>query len=121
MKTLLTWFLIFGIVLQSLGKLVVWAGYELNLSYIAKELCIEKEKKDSCCKGKCYLKKELKETESKEESSSVKEKYEMMPGDLGSTLVLQVFSVETIVKNNIQELFVLNGFKGSVFHPPHVA
>ena len=45
MKTLLTWFLIFGIVLQSLGKLVVWAGYELNLSYIAKELCIEKEKR----------------------------------------------------------------------------
>jgi hypothetical protein len=51
----------------------------------------------------------------------VKEKYEMMPGDLGSTLVLQVFSVETIMKNNLQEFFVLYGFKGSVFHPPLVA
>lgn len=33
--------------------------YALNKEYIAKNLCVNRDKPKSCCEGKCHLKKEL--------------------------------------------------------------
>ncbi len=43
--------------------------YALNLDYIVENLCIKRDKPESHCKGKCYLKKRLQEV-SREDASS---------------------------------------------------
>ena len=110
--------IIFAILMQSLSQLIVWSGYELNVAYIAKEFCEKKEEKNSCCKGSCYLKKELKETESREEGSSIKDKYEVMPGELAEARnVFHDFQRIKVHYIRISES-VLNGCGFGVFHPP---
>ena len=121
MRRLLAFTLVLSVLLQSLSQLIVWAGYEVNLNYISKELCVNKKVKDSCCHGKCYLKKEMQQTESREQSSSVKEKNEIAPGVVSNPFQLMVFQQEEIQPTCFIELFEINGFRSSVFHPPSLA
>lgn len=44
-------------------KLGVLAWYELNKDYVADVLCINKDKPDLQCNGKCYLNKQLKKAD----------------------------------------------------------
>jgi hypothetical protein len=44
--------------------------YLLHKDYIAMNLCINKNKPKSCCKGKCYLVKQLKKTSANTEGDS---------------------------------------------------
>ena len=37
--------------------------YNLFKDYIAKNLCVDREMKDNCCQGKCFLKKQIKATD----------------------------------------------------------
>ena len=49
--------------------------YAVFKDYIAKNLCVNKDKPKSCCQGKCYLEKQIKkstETSDTEEKSSNK-------------------------------------------------
>lgn len=51
----------------SLSGLFVFAGFEMNQRYIAKELCINKDKPQLHCNGKCYLMRKLKQAQDKEQ------------------------------------------------------
>jgi hypothetical protein len=54
---------------------IPYIQYALYKDYIAKNLCVNKDKPKSCCHGKCYLEKQLKkstETSDTEEKSSNK-------------------------------------------------
>ena len=44
--------------------------YLLHKDYIAKNLCVNRNKPKSCCKGKCYMVKQLKKTSTNTESKS---------------------------------------------------
>jgi len=44
--------------------------YLLHKDYIAKNLCVNRNKPKSCCKGKCYLVKQLKKTSANTEGDS---------------------------------------------------
>lgn len=44
--------------------------YLLHKDYIAKNLCVNRNKPKSCCKGKCYMVKQLKKTSTNAESES---------------------------------------------------
>ncbi len=52
--------------------------YQVNKSYIAKELCINKNRPQLHCDGKCFLAKKLKAEEEKEQKAT-SEKLEKMP------------------------------------------
>lgn len=52
---------------MNLSGIFVFAGFEMNQDYIAKELCINKNKPQLHCNGKCYLMKKLKQAEDKEQ------------------------------------------------------
>ncbi|MFN8155609.1 MAG: hypothetical protein U0Y08_15045 [Bacteroidia bacterium] len=121
MRRILSIALVFTIVMQSLSQLIVWAGYEINLKYISKELCVNKEVKNSCCHGKCYLKKEMQQTESREQSSSVKEKNEIVSGVVSNPVQLIVYQQQEIEPLIMNEPFEISGFRSSVFHPPSMA
>lgn len=42
--------------------------YALNKDYIAKNLCVNRDKPKSCCQGKCHLKKELAKSDTSEDA-----------------------------------------------------
>ncbi|MXV15282.1 hypothetical protein [Hufsiella ginkgonis] len=47
---------------------IVYTEFKLNETYIAKVLCINKEKPQLHCNGKCYLAKKLKQAEEKDKN-----------------------------------------------------
>jgi len=63
MKSLITsGFLFFAIGTYLILPVVPIFDYLINKDYIAKNLCVNKDKPKSCCKGKCYMVKQLKKT-----------------------------------------------------------
>ncbi|MBK9733043.1 MAG: hypothetical protein IPO83_17460 [Chitinophagaceae bacterium] len=56
------------IVLQSLSLLYVQCEFNINQAYIARVLCINRDKPQMHCDGKCYLKKEIDRNAEKENS-----------------------------------------------------
>lgn len=52
-------------------KLIVVAHFEANRTYIAQNLCENRNKPELHCKGKCYLKKQLKKEEKNESASNI--------------------------------------------------
>lgn len=57
-----------GVLLQNFTKTIIYANFELNRDYIAKNLCVKKDVPENCCKGSCQLKKELDAEDKKEQS-----------------------------------------------------
>lgn len=51
----------------SLSGFFVFAGFEINKSYIATALCVNRDKPQLQCNGKCYLMKKLKQAQDKEQ------------------------------------------------------
>lgn len=47
-------------------RFFVYAGFELNKSYITTVLCENKDKPELNCNGKCFLSKKIKQVEEKE-------------------------------------------------------
>lgn len=58
--------LAFTILSANFSRLFVFAGFELNREYIAEELCVNKEKPELACHGKCFLADKLKQAAEKE-------------------------------------------------------
>src|SRR4249920_1504243 len=56
------------IVLQSVSLLVIESEFNLNKSYVASVLCVNRDKPKMHCDGKCVLKKELTNQQEKESS-----------------------------------------------------
>jgi hypothetical protein len=123
-KQILCVALVAVILLQTIGKTIVLANYEINKEYISKVLCVNKSKPKMHCNGKCHLKKEL----------SKAEKREKLP--LNSTIEkvnIQLFSTSTdifelsalVISTNNDVLFNYSFHQSDkhpscIFQPPQV-
>lgn len=58
--------LIFVIISSSFSRFFIYAGFEMNRSYIASKLCENRNKPWLHCNGKCYLIKKIKQAEEKQ-------------------------------------------------------
>jgi hypothetical protein len=58
------------ILLNSLGRVFIVLEYQLNKDYIAKILCINRDKPQLACNGKCHLKKQLQKAEEQEKKTA---------------------------------------------------
>jgi len=67
-KRSLTFLLLLALVLQSLGKVVVIAGFYADQDYIVRNLCENRNKPIIHCGGKCQLNKRLKQQDKDSES-----------------------------------------------------
>lgn len=65
-RSFVAFLLIFSVLAVHFGRCFVYAGYNMNRSYIAARLCVNKDKPKLHCNGKCYLAKKLKQEEEKE-------------------------------------------------------
>lgn len=100
---------------------IIVIGFHINKEYISQHLCIQKDVKNNCCKGKCYLKKEFRKDEQRQKTP--------MGNDLNNKSKYELF-VETFNPANfcianpflpiiaIYKVVETNSMAFSVFHPP---
>ena len=60
--------LIIALISANFSSLFVYAGFELNRDYVAKNLCINRNKPWLHCNGKCYFMRKIKEAQEKEKN-----------------------------------------------------
>jgi hypothetical protein len=70
LRRLTAWLLIFSVLTVNYSRLVVYAGFRLNQSYIAANLCENRNKPQMHCNGRCYLMKKLKQAEEKQNNAA---------------------------------------------------
>jgi len=69
LKRLTAWLLVFSVLTVNYSRLFVYAGFKLNQSYIAANLCVNRNKPQVRCEGKCYLAKKVKEADSRQNNA----------------------------------------------------
>lgn len=96
--------------------------YLVNKDYIAKNLCINKDKPKSCCKGKCHMVKQLQKTNPNSDNDTKNTNKRVQLKELNDFIVnnpcrlrLEITSV-TYQKYSISTYFELAG--SAVFVPP---
>lgn len=120
MKNIVIILTLTGVLFQNFSKIIIYANFELNRDYIAKNLCVKKDEPNNCCKGSCHLKKELDKEEKKEQSPAnpIKEKE-----------VIQFFSkfnsgirlFNPSITNELTSIYFFSLSEKhlhSIFHPP---
>lgn len=108
--------------LQNFSRFVVEAEFLLNKSYIAKVICVNKEKPKMHCNGKCYLAKQLKQQEKQEQQSPnpMKEKFDVQPFFLPNDLVFTSIRFTAKLKYHFTKETISSRDPAPIFHPPTI-
>lgn len=78
MNILKALFLLLVVASSTFNKAIVLIDYSVNKNFIASTLCENRNKPASCCRGKCFLKKQLQKEESdKNNPGGLKDKMEV--------------------------------------------
>jgi len=99
--------------------------YLINKDFISKNLCINRNKPHSCCKGKCYLVKQLKKSSANTEGESKNSEKRVQLKDADQFLVNKTWR-PLLQKKNIH-YFIFNATRfqilavNAVFVPPKVS
>lgn len=123
LNRILAIFLIVAIVGSGFSRLMVYAGFKANQSYIAKELCENKSRPLLNCNGKCYLMKKLKQAEDKEKKQEKEEKGSRYQEALPVS-VAAVLTIRSLVDFKTYPHFStppLQNITSSIFQPPKIA
>ena len=99
---------------------MVEADYFINKSYIAKVLCINKEKPKLRCNGKCYLTKQLKEQQKQDQQIPVakKSKIEVQWFSLLEPIKINIDNQDSSNNYGVTVFLQLSSYPHSVFRPP---
>lgn len=111
--------LLFSLLSANCSNLFVHLGFEANQNYIIKELCINRDKPEMHCNGKCYLMKKLKQAQEKEQ----KQERQSQKTQLQDALVMQKLVCVSPVKHlkplrAAETPFALPRHSSAIFHPP---
>lgn len=103
----------------SFSQLAVYTGFQLNQPYIAASLCVNRNKPQLHCNGKCYLMRKLRQAEQKEKSRERENQRSLFQQDLAvERMSFGCFAVP-LKRGNIAELsFGLPVFVPDIFQPP---
>jgi len=122
MKFISASILLIALLAQNCSRFLVVLDYELNKSYIEKNLCENRNKPKCCCHGKCYLKKQLDKANNEQNPSSTNSQkdgnndlfFAEDKSTSSTNFILTIRKVYFIRNNSLasQNLY------GSVFHPP---
>ena len=107
---------------STLTRLFYFAGYELNKDYIAKELCVNKDKPALNYNGKCFLSKKIAEAEKKQQSAERKTQKDLTQ----QHVVISGFKILFFADKSIPEYPSYSKHYSitkyfSIFHPPQTA
>lgn len=123
MKSVLALVLFIAMQLPLMNQWGAVAYYRVNQDYIAKNLCENRDKPMLDCNGQCYLAKQLKAAEEKEQKSN-SERLAKMPEVVLAFQAIQPIFKATFLQISVAEdhfatppFLVSNDAKG-FFHPP---
>ncbi|WP_442264648.1 hypothetical protein ACSIGC_09810 [Tenacibaculum sp. ZS6-P6] len=116
---LTTYFFVLLYLIAMLRPIAPFVEYAINYDYIAKVLCINKDKPELSCKGKCQLMKKLKQQQ-EDDFNSLRIAMEEYP--IGFVSVLEVKKRDVYQKKQEANFGYHKNYKflfhPSVFHPP---
>jgi hypothetical protein len=103
-------------------SVLILAEFSINRDFIAKELCIQKEIPDNCCRGKCQLNDNLEKAGEKQNKGlpTVTVKFEInhfIP-ERESPAIKKDISLKAGKSFSKITTSTLPGVKPGVFHPP---
>jgi len=106
----------------SLSQFFVFAGFEMNRSYIVAALCINRDRPQLHCNGKCYLMKKLKQAQEKEQ----KQENQVQKIQLQEAIVALPFNFKQYAIAAIHlRIPLTTGMPlsqvSSIFHPPQIS
>lgn len=86
---------------QSVAKTIIYISFKQNQKTLAKTVCVNKGKPKSCCQAKCYLDKEIKKEDNRQNNlpSGLKDKVEKT--ELLSGYVKFDFSIELEIEKAV--------------------
>jgi len=96
--------------------------YLLNKDYIAKNLCVNRDKPKSCCKGKCHMIKQLQKANQNPEKNTkntgnrlqLKNLNEFLMGFINQC-ISPVFSIKLLTNNNLTHF---RSVSADIYVPP---
>lgn len=99
---------------------MIQADFFLNRSFIAKNLCVNREKPMMHCNGKCYLSKKIKEQEKQDQQVPVSknEQFSIQPFFVPAPFILANAGREIRVKYFIRNDHAIASVSSAIFHPP---
>jgi hypothetical protein len=107
-------------VFQSTSTLWIMASLYAQREYISKNICVNRFDAIPVCKGQCYLTKQLKENEKKEQNfPDLKQKEIQLfcQNNLSFEFSKRIFE-ERLNTLNYKDNFLSSEYLFSVFHPP---
>jgi hypothetical protein len=124
-KSALALLLFFAMQLPLMNQWGAVAYYRVNQDYIAKNLCENRDKPMLNCNGQCYLAKQLKAAEQKEQKSNSERLAKMPEVVLAFQAIQPVFSFAFFQISPVEHHFYTLDFVPSneekgLFHPPRV-
>ncbi len=110
------------LVFYLLRPVLPYIEYAVNKDFIAKNLCVNRDKPKSCCQGKCYLQKQVKNSsetnDDKEKNSSKKIQNEDVKEFLSSHFAIPAIFVQDLIAPINLETTLSSMFVSSIFIPP---
>ncbi len=113
--------LIFFTITANFSKLYIYAGFEMNRSYIATNLCENKAKPWLHCNGRCVLMKRIKQAEEREKNEERQAAKSYIQEAFCESRMNMVFNnhlLQVIVTPYPD--FVLSNRRSTIFRPPQV-
>jgi len=113
--------LIIVIVSSSFSRFFIFAGFELNKSYIATKLCENRNRPWMHCNGKCYLMKKIKQAEDKQNNAERESQKNLVQESYCDAILevkfyTQLLQVIAIPNNRIE----LPQGHNAIFQPPQL-
>ena len=113
--------LLFSSLAVNLSGLFVFAGFEMNEDYIAKELCVNKNKPELQCNGKCYLMNKLKQAQDKEQKQEhqfQKVQLQMQEAIVALPFIFKQYPIAAINFSIPLNTGIPVARVNAIFHPP---
>ena len=112
MRSIFATLLALLMLVQSFNRTVLVVNYELKQAQITAEFCVNKQKPDLHCNGKCHLANELKKADQADKKlpTPVKEKFEV----LQFYVALPAF----IFNYSIHQNFIYQPYQLTAYSPP---
>ena len=118
-----TFILVFlGLLVQSFNKLFIVLDFRLNRNYIAQNLCVNRNKPQMHCNGKCHMMKVMKQEQKKDQDNperKAENKFELICAEYYQTRFNQGITITAINYPRLKET-IYSGFSTASFHPPQV-
>lgn len=120
MRIFSTILLIATIFLQTFSAYVIKADYILNRKFISATLCVNKEKPEMHCEGKCYLNKKLKQQDKQDKQAPVTKNEQLTIQPFFVPELFSLSDARSLIKPTffIKDEGLAYSSPNSIFHPP---